>query len=108
MKTITASVPAYMNKWSSIDELMERTPEDAISSIFTGHTSSDGTWIRIGSATVTVEIADDKEVKAGLVESLKEEKKKIQADAEKSITEIDAQIQSLLAIEYKPCQTTEG
>ena len=100
MRTITATVSAYMNKWSSVDELMEREPASAIGSIFTGSTS-DSTWIRIGSATVTVEIADDKEIKAGLIESLKDAKKKIQADAEKSITEIDAQIQSLLAIEYK-------
>lgn len=100
MKTITATVSAYMNRWSSVDELMERKPKDAIGAIFIGDTT-DSTWIRIGSASVTVEIADDKEIKAGLVDSLKATKKKIQADAEKSITEIDAQIQSLLAIEYK-------
>ena len=101
MKTITGTVPAYMNKWSSIDELMEREPDSAIGSIYTGNTCDLSTWIRIGSACVTVEIADEKEIKAGLVESLKEAKKKIQADAEKNITEIDAQIQSLLAIEYR-------
>ena len=102
MRTITATVPAYMNKWSSIDELMEREPANAIGSIFTGNTSDSSIWVWIGTAGVTVEIADENEIKAGLVDSLKEAKKKIQADAEKSITEIDAQIQSLLAIEYKP------
>ena len=101
MKTITATVPAYMNKWSSIDELIARNPTSAIGSIYTGNTSDISIWVRIGSAHVTVEIADENEIKAGLVESLKEEKKRIQTDAEKSITEIDAQIQSLLAIEYK-------
>ena len=101
MKTITATVPAYMNKWSSIDELMARDPTSAIGSIYTGNTCDLSTWIWIGSASVTVEIADEKEINSKLVESLKEAKKKIQADAEKSITEIDAQIQSLLAIEYK-------
>ena len=107
MRTITATVPAYMSKYNSIDSLENTYPETAISQlIFTNGEVND--WVWIGSASVTVEIADDKEIKAGLIESLKDEKKKIQADAEKSITEIDAQIQSLLAIEYKPCATTEG
>ena len=101
MKTITATVPAYMHKCLPLDELMNIAPESAISRIVIGGTH-DESWLWIGSASVTVEIADEKEIKTELVESLKEAKKKIQADAEKNITDIDAQIQSLLAIEYKP------
>ena len=100
MKTITATVPAYMHKCLPLDELMNIAPESAISRILIGGTH-DESWIWIGSASVTVEIADEKEIKTELVESLKKAKKKIQAEAEKNITEIDAQIQSLLAIEYK-------
>ena len=107
MKTITATVPAYMSEYNSIDRLEKTYPDSAISQLMLTNIEVKD-WIWIGSASVTVEIAEDKEIKAGLVESLKNAKKKIQADAEKSITEIDAKIQSLLAIEYKPCQTTEG
>ena len=100
MKTITATVQAYMSKYNSVENLEQTTPESAISQLVIS-TSPFDDWIRVGSASVTVELADDKEIKAGLIESLKESKKKIQAEAEKNITEIDAQIQSLLAIEYK-------
>lgn len=100
MREITATVPAYMFKFASVDELMNENPQKAITLIAIGGVGSED-WVWIGSAIVTVEIADDDEIKAGLIESLKDAKKKIQASAEKSITEIDSKIQSLLAIEYK-------
>ena len=100
MREITATVPAYMFKFASVDELMNENPQKAITLMVIGGVVSED-WVWIGSAIVTVEIADDDEIKAGLIESLKDAKKKIQASAEKSITEIDSKIQSLLAIEYK-------
>lgn len=46
-----------------------------------------------------VEVPDGFDIRAGLVANLEEEKRKAAAEYQKRVTEINAQIQSLLAIE---------
>ena len=50
---------------------------------------------------VTADIDDNFSIDAAEIASLKEQKKKIQAEANKKIVEIEERIQSLLCIEYK-------
>ena len=101
MRTITATVPAYiMQQYNSIDQLLASEPQSAICQLMLTSNPIDG-WVWIGHATVTLEIADDSEINAELVERLRAVQKQIQADAGKRVTEIESQIQSLLAIEQK-------
>ena len=100
MRKITATVPAYISQYNSIDRLLASEPEYAICQLMLTKASMDG-WVWIGHATVTLEIADDTEINAELVETLRAVQKQIQADAGKRVTEIEQQIQSLLAIEKK-------
>lgn len=46
-----------------------------------------------------IDVPNEFDVRAGLVVNLEEEKRKAAAEYQKRVTEIDAQIQSLLAIE---------
>lgn len=100
MRTITATVPAYISQYNSIDFLLACEPKSAICKLMLTKTPMEG-WVWIGHATVTLEIADDTEINAELVETLRAVQKQIQADAGKRVTEIEQQIQSLLAIEQK-------
>ena len=100
MRKITATVPAYISQYNSIDCLLACEPKSAICQLILTMTPMDG-LVWIGHATVTLEIADDTEINAELVETLRAVQKQIQADAGKRVTEIEQQIQSLLAIEQK-------
>ena len=100
MRTITATVPAYISQCNSIDFLLASDPQSAICQLMLTKTPIDG-WVWIGHATVTLEIADDTEINAELVETLRAVQKQIQADVGKRVTEIEQQIQSLLAIEQQ-------
>lgn len=100
MRTITDTVPAYISQYNSITCLLANEPKSAICQLILTKTPRDG-WVWIGHATVTLEIADDTEINAELVETLRAVQKQIQADAGKRVTEIEQQIQSLLAIEQK-------
>lgn len=61
--------------------------------------SGDG-FIHAGTATLTVEVADDFDPRAGVVDALKEQKQKLMAQFQARINEIDKQISQYTAIEY--------
>lgn len=53
----------------------------------------------IGQATVTIEMADDFDPRAGVVAALKEKRTKAMADFQSMVTEIDRQIAQYTALE---------
>ena len=53
----------------------------------------------ISEQEFTVEVPDGFDIRAGMVENLEREKRKAAADYQRRVTELNAQIQSLLAIE---------
>jgi hypothetical protein len=55
--------------------------------------------VRVCPHEFTVEIPDNFDIRPGLVSALEREKQQLQAEFAKRITELNAQIQSLLAIE---------
>ena len=57
-------------------------------------------WLKVGTARITVEIADVDAFVDLQINALKEARQKVLADAQLKATEIDRQIQSLLAIEH--------
>jgi hypothetical protein len=56
-------------------------------------------FVVVRAETITVEVPDDFDPRPKMVEKLEAEKKKAEADFHARITQINAQIQSLLAIE---------
>ena len=100
MRQITATVQAYISQYNSVKSLMNTSQENAISQVMLTERTLDG-WVLIGSATVTLNVADDDTINGRLVETLREVQTSIKADAQKRVTEIEQQIQSLLAIESK-------
>lgn len=104
MRTITATMPAWLaNEWTSPEELygddqqkvaellayykMECAPHD---------------WVRVGTATLIVELFDRDELIASKADSIRAEIQKTQADAVVKVNALTEKLNSLLAITYKP------
>jgi hypothetical protein len=104
MKTITATVPAWLpDHCGTISDLMRAKEENAVemaafyTPVYDGG-GPDG-WIHIGSAEITITLDDESSMVENAVASLRAAKKKVQADCEIALMQLDGQIQSLLAIE---------
>ncbi|TCK87327.1 hypothetical protein [Paraburkholderia sp. BL9I2N2] len=79
------------------DEWMEE-PEFIFREYDSSKYSSDP-QVMVKPHTIEFEIPDGFDIRPGLVESLEQEKQKLMAAVQSRITEINAKIQSLLAIE---------
>lgn len=100
MRTITGTITAFLtdtHKDLTPAMLIAAKPETALSSISFYHRDIPG-WTKIGTAEITVTFDDDDEIIGNMVESLKAEKQKLQADTQVAINKIDERIQSLLAL----------
>jgi hypothetical protein len=103
---ITTEAKAFLEKKSGVTPADLRTEEGARRlSFFRADMSAYG-FLYIGKATITVEIPDEKELVENAVASLREQAAHIRAKATAECTEIEGQIQQLLAITYQPA--TEG
>lgn len=58
-------------------------------------------YVMAGTAEITVTLLDSKSMTVGAVKSLRAEKSRILAEAQREATRIEERIQSLLAIEYE-------
>lgn len=56
-------------------------------------------YVVVGPHEFSVDVPDGFDVRGGMVENLEREKKKATAEYQRRVTELNAQIQSLLAIE---------
>ena len=56
------------------------------------------------TVTIEFEAPDDFNLTEFEIEALRKQQKKIQADAQRQVVEIEERIQSMLAIEYKPAE----
>lgn len=96
MKTETIKAAA----WFSDPDQRHRSGNLADDLAFT-RTDQDMTgmgWVKVGLATITVDMFDLETITNAQINTLKEAKRRIQAEAEARITKIDGQIQSLLAL----------
>ncbi len=59
-------------------------------------------WTFAGEAEITLQLVDHKALVENKVEALKAEVKSIKAEATMKVTQIERQIQTLLAITYEP------
>jgi len=58
-------------------------------------------WVLIGPHEITAHVPDDFDPRLQLAKNLEEEKKRLSAEFNKRVTEIDRQIQTYLAIESR-------
>lgn len=101
-RTITATVDAWMPSYRGPEDL-QGDPRRAINSLaFAECDMSDMGWTRIGTADVALHIVDENQLIENKVESLRAEQTKTRADAQAKVTELERQIQQLLAIEHTP------
>ena len=103
MKTITGTAGAWLSS-----AFIDRDPEEFSNLHITDSDMTECGWIRVGTASVTVDLLSDADKLTNQLAMLNEAERRVKADAQAKLNEIEGQRQRLLAIEYKPCQTTEG
>jgi hypothetical protein len=105
MKTITATVPVFLTApHVTLKSLSEETPERAVSTLCYYQPHGDSfpdRWTKCGMAEITVTFDDPEQITGSQIAILKAAKRKVQADCEVALNQIEGQIQSLLAIESK-------
>lgn len=103
MLTITGTCNAFINPEYSLttDEILQLPPNEAIGApIYSVLPAVDG-WVCIGSATITLEFLPNEQVFQETIALLKAQKRKLQADAEVKLNNIQSQIDRLLCLEHK-------
>lgn len=109
-RTVKATVPAWItSEYFDPRILIDGTPEQIISG-FTYYSTTDMTkagWVKYGMAEVTLIIHDEREIVSNKIAALKEQKKKVIADAQLEATMIDGKIQELLCLEHKQSDAEE-
>ena len=103
MKTITGQIGAWLSSYN-----VNTDPSDISNLFFANSDMSTSGWVKVGDATVTVELVSDTDLLTGQLAMLDEAERRADAECQRIKNEIEGQRQRLLAIEYKPCQTTEG
>ena len=97
MKTITGTTCAWLNEHSAA----RNSSVEIQNMSFAEHDMTSFGWVKIGTAEISVELFDDKEIVVNKLAVLDEAEKRVKADAENKLTEIERQRQQLLAIEHK-------
>jgi len=93
-------IGAWLPTFSGLQphELDPLTDEQLARTLYFTTGKPDG-YIRIGTATVTLALDSREEVARTAVATLRAQQTKVRADAEAAATRIEAQIQSILALE---------
>ncbi len=99
-RTITATVPAWLPGHNSPESLLG-DDLDAVNALsFVSYDMKASGYTLVGEAQITVHIQGEDKLIEAKVETLRAEKTKVLAEAERKSTEIERQIQTLLAITY--------
>jgi len=99
-RKITGQLFVSLSEYSDPERLQNDDEADAVKALT--FTTYDMTGIKgyskAGTATVTVELDDENELIENKAESLRDEIKRVRADAENAITRLTEKLNSLLAI----------
>lgn len=99
MRTITGAIPVFItNTWTTVNDLVALEDKSSAIGSLTYYTQQLEGWTRVGKAQITVTFDDDDEIIGNMVDALKAQKQKVQADAQVEINRIEERIQSLLAL----------
>lgn len=103
MKTITGTIDAYLTEYCHLTPEDLRGPKPGIVGqlSYSSHDMS-GCWVKVGTARIEVTLMQDDAIVTGAVAGLRAQQEKARADAEAKCTEIERQIQTLLAITFEP------
>lgn len=101
MKTITSQATAYLVPYSSVRVEDIGSLEDASKLAFISNDYHPEGWIKVGKATITVEIPETNEIVEAKVASLKEQLQQVRAESQLKINEIEDQIAKLSALTYE-------
>ena len=96
MKTITGTAGAWL---SSL--LIYSDPEEFSNLHITDSDMTECGWVMVGTASVTVDLLSDADKLTNQLALLNEAERRVKADAQSKLNEIEGQRQRLLAIEYK-------
>ena len=97
MKTITGTIGAWLSSHN-----LNADPNDFENLFFSVSDMTNIGWIKVGNASVTVELMSDADQLTNQLAMLEEAERRVKADAQAKLNEIEGQRQRLLAIEYKP------
>ena len=103
MRTVTAKTLVLMGEYCSLttEDFATADGEKLVNSL-TFYDKPLGSYTVVGEAEITLKLHDKEQLVDAKVDSLKAQLQKTQADAEVACNRIREQIQSLLAISYKP------
>ncbi len=106
MKTITATVPAWLASNQSLATIKGGDPDRAVSDLtFWASHNKDGSgpesWVKVGTAEITVTFDDVEQITSKQIAVLRSAQQKVKADCELALTQLEGQIQNLLCIESK-------
>lgn len=102
-RTITTTIGAWLTPYSAPMDLLRADSKDVIANLaWSANEMGSSGWARVGTAEVTLQLDDEKQILERQVESLRAEQTKTRADAQARVTELERQIQLLLALEHMP------
>jgi hypothetical protein len=101
-RTITSKADAYTARWGpSSEDLLTLTDATELYFLAVGAMHAPEGWSKVGTATITVEIADTDALIANKVESLKAELQAHRSNSQVKENELQDKISKLLAITYE-------
>lgn len=106
MTTKTATIGAWLPAHNSLrpSELHETDGSQLIEALgYSTHDMTSAGWAKVGTAQITVELMPAEQCMHSTIAALRREQGELQAKA----TQIEAEIQKLLAITYAPAQAVE-
>lgn len=98
MKTVTAKTTAWLSQYHGPEDLKGADDEVVNALTYAICDMSSLGYSKVGTATITVELADEREVVENKVASLRAVQIKSRADAHAADVEFERKIQQLLAI----------
>ena len=97
MKTITGQKGAWLPS-----AYLNASPEDFDNLHLSSADMTDCGWVKVGNASVTVELLSDTDQLTAKLSMLDEAERRADAECQRIKNQIEGERQKLLAIEYKP------
>lgn len=108
-RTIVGEATAWLPNHANPDHLASDDPNEVVRGLaFTGPESQMQSvgWTLIGKASITVEVPDMNGLVEAKIDTLKKQQKSVLAEAQAKSTELEGQIQKLLAITFEPAEVS--
>lgn len=98
MRHVSYEQAAWATNPAHIQQLQDSPRVAALTDPTTDMTTEG--WVRVGTATISVELYEESDIKLAAVQQCNEAIKKVRVDTEVKVAHLEQMIQNLLAIEY--------